>query len=385
MVVPATNLTVPAHASEAATTTATGSDPTRGLDRPHLFTPLTVRGTTIRNRIAVSPMCMYSSVDGFANDWHFVHLGTRAVGGAGLVFTEATAVTAEGRISPQDLGIWSDEHVPGLARIVEFVHGHGAAAGIQLAHAGRKASTAPPWDGGRPVDEAHGGWRPVAPSAIPFADGYAVPHELSVDEIQGVVAAFAAAAGRAIEACFDWIELHAAHGYLLHQFLSPLSNQREDEYGGIFENRVRIVLETVAAIREVWGEERPLALRVSATDWAGGGWTADDTVRLAALLAGAGVDLVDCSSGGTLPRVAIPMGPGYQVPFAEAVRRQGVLSGAVGMITTPEQADELIRNGRADLVLLARALLRDPYWPLHAARALRHDADVPVQYQRAYR
>jgi 2,4-dienoyl-CoA reductase-like NADH-dependent reductase (Old Yellow Enzyme family) len=322
---------------------------------------------------------MYSSVDGFANDWHFVHLGTRAVGGAGLVFTEATAVTAEGRISPQDLGIWSDEHVPGLARIVEFVHGHGAAAGVQLAHAGRKASTAPPWDGGGPVDEDHGGWRPVAPSAIPFADGYPVPHELSVDEIQDVVAAFAAAAGRAVEACFDWIELHAAHGYLLHQFLSPLSNQREDEYGGAFENRVRIVLETVAAVREAWGDERPLAVRVSATDWAVGGWTAHDTVRLAALLADAGVDLVDCSSGGTLPRVAIPVGPGYQVPFAEAVRRQGVLSGAVGMITTPEQADELVRNGRADEIrvlsdascALAEGELRQ--------RADAWDAGVPVE------
>jgi 2,4-dienoyl-CoA reductase-like NADH-dependent reductase (Old Yellow Enzyme family) len=383
--VPQTRLTVPAHASEAASTTLTGSDLAPGLERPHLFTPLTVRGTTIRNRIAVSPMCMYSSVDGFANDWHFVHLGSRAVGGAGLVFTEATAVTAEGRISPQDLGIWSDEHVPGLARIVEFVHGHGAAAGSQLAHAGRKASTAPPWDGGGPVAEDLGGWRPVAPSAIPFADGYPIPHELAVEEIQGVIAAFAAAAGRAIEAGFDWIELHAAHGYLLHQFLSPLSNQREDEYGGAFENRVRIVLETVAAVREVWREERPLAVRVSGTDWAVGGWTLDDTVRLAALLADAGVDLVDCSSGGTLPRVAIPVGPGYQVPFAEAVRRQGLLSGAVGLITSPEQAEELIRNGRADLVLLARAMLRDPYWPLHAARALRHDADIPVQYQRAFR
>jgi 2,4-dienoyl-CoA reductase-like NADH-dependent reductase (Old Yellow Enzyme family) len=383
--VPQTRLTVPAHASEAASTTLTGSDLAPGLERPHLFTPLTVRGTTIRNRIAVSPMCMYSSVDGFANDWHFVHLGSRAVGGAGLVFTEATAVTAEGRISPQDLGIWSDEHVPGLARVVEFVHGHGAATGTQLAHAGRKASTAPPWDGGGPVGEDQGGWRPVAPSAIPFADGYPIPHELSADEIRGVVGAFAAAAGRAIEAGFDWIELHAAHGYLLHQFLSPLSNQREDEYGGAFENRVRIVLETVAAVREVWREERPLAVRVSGTDWAVGGWTLDDTVRLAALLADAGVDLVDCSSGGTLPRVAIPVGPGYQVPFAEAVRRQGVLSGAVGLITSPEQAEELIRNGRADLVLLARAMLRDPYWPLHAARALRHDADIPVQYQRAFR
>jgi 2,4-dienoyl-CoA reductase-like NADH-dependent reductase (Old Yellow Enzyme family) len=378
-------MTVPAHASEAASTTLTGSDLAPPLERPHLFTPLTVRGATMRNRIAVSPMCQYTSVEGFANDWHFVHLGTRAVGGAGLVFTEATAVTPEGRISPQDLGIWSDEHVPGLARIVEFVHGHGAAAGTQLAHAGRKASTAPPWDGGGPVGEDEGGWLPVAPSALPFADGYPVPHELSIEEIRAVVAAFAAAARRAIEAGFDWIEVHAAHGYLLHQFLSPLSNQRDDEYGGSFENRARILLETVAAIRDVWTQERPLAVRVSATDWAVGGWDLDDSVRLAALLAAADVDLVDCSSGGTVPRAPIPVGPGYQVPFAEAVRAVGVLSGAVGMITSPEQAEEVIRNGRADLVLLARAMLRDPYWPVHAARALHHDADIPLQYQRAYR
>jgi 2,4-dienoyl-CoA reductase-like NADH-dependent reductase (Old Yellow Enzyme family) len=379
-----TNLTKLPHASEASSETLTGSDLTTALERPHLFTPLTVRGVTARNRIAVSPMCQYSSEDGFADSWHLVHLGSRAVGGAGLVFTEATAISPEGRISPQDLGLWKDEHVPGLRRVVDVVHEHGAVAGVQLAHAGRKASTAPPWDGGGPVAEDRGGWVPVAPSPIPFADGYPVPRELSVDEIRRVIADFATAAERAINAGFDWIELHAAHGYLLHQFLSPLSNQRSDRYGGSFENRVRVVLETVGAVREVWTQDRPLAVRVSATDWAVGGWTADDTVRLSALLVEAGVDLVDCSSGGTVPRAPIPIGAGYQVPFAEAVRRTGVLSGAVGLINSPEQADQLVRNGRADVVLLARAMLRDPYWPLRAARTLHQHADIPVQYQRAF-
>ncbi len=350
-----------------------------------LFTPLQLRDVTLRNRIAVSPMCQYSSRDGYADDWHLVHLGSRAVGGAGLVFTEAAAVLPEGRISPDDLGIWRDEHVAFLARITRFIREHGAAAGIQLAHAGRKASTARPWEGGRPLGVEQRGWTPlVAPSALAFDAGYQVPEALDLDGIRRVVAAFRAAAQRAHAAGFQVVELHAAHGYLLNEFLSPLTNHRDDEYGGTFENRTRLLREVVTSVREVWPASLPLFVRLSATDWVDGGWTVDDSVDLARQLAPLGVDLIDCSSGGAVPGARIPLGPGYQTPFAARVKHEAdVLTGAVGLITSPQQADHVIRTGQADLVLLARELLRDPYWPLHAARALGHDAVWPPQYERA--
>jgi 2,4-dienoyl-CoA reductase-like NADH-dependent reductase (Old Yellow Enzyme family) len=351
-----------------------------------LFSPFSLRDVTFRNRIVVSPMCQYSSDDGFASDWHLVHLGSRAIGGAAAVITEASAVLPEGRISPDDLGIWKDEHVPMLARAAEFVAAHGAVPGIQLAHAGRKASTARPWEDRAPVPPERGGWQPVGASAIPYDDGWLVPRELSAEEVEQVPAAFAAAARRALAAGFRWIELHSAHGYLLHSFLSPLSNMRTDAWGGSWEARAKLVLECVRALRAELGEDVPLAVRVSSTDWVPGGWSEEDTVRLAALLGAAGADLVDCSSGGLSPAQQVALGPGYQVPFAEAVRREtGMLTGAVGLITEPEQADEIVRSGRADLVLLGRGLLRDPYWPLHAARALGREAPVPIQYVRAFR
>ena len=350
-----------------------------------LFDSLAIRGVVLRNRIAVSPMCQYSSADGFANDWHVVHLGSRAVGGAGLVFTEATAVTAEGRISPSDLGIWKDEHVPVLRRITGFVADHGAVVGIQLAHAGRKASTQVPWAGSAVVGEADGGWQAVAPSPVPFRESDPAPHELTVQEITGVVRAFQVAAQRALEAGFRVIEIHGAHGYLLHEFLSPLANRRTDEYGGPFENRIRLLLEVARAIRQVWPEELPLFARISAQDWAEGGWTLEDSVELGRRLKATGVDLVDCSSGGMVPWAKVEVGPGYQVPFAEAVKRgAGILTGAVGMITEPTQAGAIVAAGQADLVLLAREMLRDPYWPLHAAQALGAKGAVPVQYSRAF-
>ncbi len=352
---------------------------------PGLFTPLTIRGVTLRNRIAVSPMCEYSSEDGFANDWHVVHLGSRSVGGAGLVLAEATAVTAEGRISPADLGIWKDEHVPNLKRITQFIASQGAIPGIQLAHAGRKASTQVPWIGSNAVSAADGGWQPVAPSAIPFRDQDPTPHELTIAEIGRIVDAFAVAAKRALAAGFRVVEIHGAHGYLLDEFLSPLANHRTDEYGGPFENRIRLTVEVAQSIRRVWPEDLPLFIRISAQDWAPGGWTLEESVELARRLTPVGVDLVDCSSGGMVPYAKIEIGPGYQVPFAEALRRQaGVLTGAVGMITEPEQADEIIAKGQADIVLLAREMLRDPYWPLHAAKALGTEAAAPVQYGRAF-
>jgi 2,4-dienoyl-CoA reductase-like NADH-dependent reductase (Old Yellow Enzyme family) len=350
-----------------------------------LFQPLTLRGVTLRNRIAVSPMCEYSSEDGFANNWHFVHLGSRAVGGAGLVLTEANAVTADGRISPQDLGIWKDEHVHKLSEITAFIKGNGAVAGTQLAHAGRKASTAAPWLGGKAVDPAEGGWRPIwAPSALPFDDASIVPEALSTEGIAAIVSAFARAVERAHAAGFEVVELHGAHGYLMHEFLSPLSNTRTDAYGGSFENRTRFARETVAAVRAVWPERYPLFVRISASDWAGGGWTIDESVELARIFKTMGVDLVDCSSGGTVPYAKIPIGPGYQVPFADRVRNEaGIPTGAVGMITEPEQAESIVADGKADIVLLARELLRDPYWPLRAATALGEDVEWPAQYRRA--
>ena len=352
----------------------------------HLFSPLEIRGITLRNRIAVSPMCQYSCEDGFANDWHFVHLGSRAVGGAALVIAEATAVTPEGRISPQDLGLWKEEHLEPLARTARFIREHGSVAGIQLAHAGRKASTARPWEGGKPVDESHRGWRPVVgPSPVPFAEGYPTPQELTVGEIQGLVQAFRTAAERALRGGFEVVEIHGAHGYLLHEFLSPFSNQRSDEYGGSFANRTRFLREVVRATREVWPERLPLFVRISSTDWQEGGWDLEQSVELASVLKNEGVDLIDCSSGGNIiPKERIPIGPGYQTAFAERIRRDaGILTGAVGMITAPHQADHTIRTGQADLVLIARELLRDPYWPLRAAQELRQEIAWPPQYERA--
>lgn len=351
----------------------------------HLFAPLTIRGVTLRNRIMISPMCQYSCHDGFATDWHLVHLGSRAVGGAGLVMVEATAVEARGRISPFDLGLWDDAHIEPLAPVARFVREQGAVPAIQLAHAGRKASVRRPWEGGGPLSPKEPlAWQPVAPSPLPFAEGYPTPHALSRDEIAGVVAAFRTAAQRALAAGFEVIEIHGAHGYLLNEFLSPLSNQRTDEYGGSFENRIRFALEVTAAIREVWPERFPLFMRLSVTDWIAGGWDIEQSVALARALQAHGVDLVDCSSGGVVPGAAIPVGTGYQVPLAERVRREaGILTAAVGMITAPEHADAIVRNGRADLVALARELLRDPYWPLHAARTLHYDVEWPAQYRRA--
>jgi 2,4-dienoyl-CoA reductase-like NADH-dependent reductase (Old Yellow Enzyme family) len=353
----------------------------------HLFSPLTLRDVTFRNRIAVSPMCQYSSVDGFATDWHLVHLGSRAVGGAGLVIAEASGVEARGRISPQDLGIYRDEHIEPLQRITRFIYEHGAVAGIQIAHAGRKASTHRPWErGSQPaVPESEGGWQVVAPSPLPFDAGYPQPGALSEAEIGDVVRAFGQAARRALEAGFQVVEIHAAHGYLLNEFLSPLSNQRTDRYGGSFENRTRIVREVVEEVRRHWPERYPLFIRFSVTDWVEGGWDTGQSVELARLLKPLGVDLVDCSSGGNSPKARIPVGPGYQTIFAEQVRREaGILTGAVGIITSAHQADHILRTGQADMVLLARELLRDPYWPARAAKQLGHEIPIPVQYTRAW-
>jgi 2,4-dienoyl-CoA reductase-like NADH-dependent reductase (Old Yellow Enzyme family) len=355
---------------------------------PHIFRPLQVRGITLRNRLVVSPMCQYSceARDGLATTWHLVHLGSRAVGGAGLVFTEATAVTPEGRISPQDLGIWSDRHAQALRPIVEFLKAQGATTGIQLAHAGRKASTARPWEGIRGLADHEGGWVPVAPSPIPFGDTYRTPREMTPQDIAGVVKAFADAAARAHEVGFDVVEVHAAHGYLVHEFLSPLANHRTDHYGGSWKNRVRILVEIVEAIRTRWPDHKPLFVRLSVTDWSPGGWDVEDSIHLARELAPRGVDVIDCSSGGLLPNQQIPTEPGYQVPFAERIRREApVMTMAVGLITTPEQAEEIIENGRADLVAMAREFLRNPYFPLYAARRLGNveAAPWPPQYLRA--
>lgn len=352
---------------------------------PHLFDRLSLREVILGNRIAVSPMCQYSCVDGFASDWHLTHLGSRAVGGAGLVLTEASAVVPEGRISPQDLGIWSDDHIEPFVRITRFIHEQGSVAGIQLAHAGRKASTYRPSEKSQgAIPPAEGGWQPVAPSPMAFDQGYAVPEALTEDGIRAVIRRFADAAGRARQAGFRVVEIHAAHGYLLHQFLSPFSNQRTDHYGGSFENRTRLVREVAAAIREKWPERFPLLIRISATDWAEGGWDIEQSVELVRQLRPLGVDLIDCSSGGSVPSARMPIGPGYQTPFAERVRHEtGVATGAVGMITSPAQADHIIRTRQADLVLLARELLRDPYWPLRAARELGQRFTWPVQYLRA--
>src|SRR5881398_3615595 len=352
---------------------------------PGLFDPLAIREVKFANRMFVSPMCQYSSHDGFANDWHFVHLGSRAVGCAGLVLTEATAVLPEGRISPEDLGIWNDEHIEMLSRIVSFIHEQGSVAGMQLAHAGRKASTRRPWEGSGAIPEAEGGWKKVvAPSALPFAESYPMPQALTNDGIQIVVAAFAAAARRACQAGFRVIEIHAAHGYLIHEFLSPLSNKRSDDYGGSFENRTRLCLEIVAAVRSAWPKELPLFVRISATDWIDGGWDIEQSIKLAGQLKEMGVDLIDCSSGGNVAHAKVPVGSGYQTAFAEQIRREAeVMTGAVGMITSPMQAEHIIRTGQADAVVMAREFLRDPYWPLRAARELEQPIAWPVQYLRA--
>jgi 2,4-dienoyl-CoA reductase-like NADH-dependent reductase (Old Yellow Enzyme family) len=348
-----------------------------------LFSPLTIKNTTFKNRIVMSPMCQYSATDGFSNDWHLVHLGSRAAGGSGLIITEATAVSPEGRISPGDIGLWSDDHIGGLKRIVNFIHQYGAVAGIQLAHAGRKASGAVPWEGKGQLGVKTGGWQTVAPSDIPFTDGNMIPEPLSKEGIHKVASDFKAAANRALAAGFDVIEIHGAHGYLLHEFLSPLSNQRSDEYGGSFENRTRLFLEVIDAVKSVWPAGNPLFVRISVTDWTEGGWTLEESVRLAIILKDAGVDLIDCSSGGNVYNASIPVSPGYQVPFSAEVRKTGILTGAVGLITTARQAESILQEENADLVLLARELLRNPYFPLFAARELGVDIKWPRQYLRA--
>ncbi|MBL1177236.1 NADH:flavin oxidoreductase/NADH oxidase [Pantanalinema sp. GBBB05] len=353
---------------------------------PHLFEPLTIRNVTLRNRIAVSPMCQYSSTDGYANDWHLIHLASRAVGGAGLVFTEAAAVEPRGRISPQDLGIWSDLHIEGLERIVQSIHSFGAIAGIQLAHAGRKASTAKPSEGGKPVDVLQGGWRPiVSSSATPFSPEYPTPEALTLEGIQQVTDSFVQATRRSLEAGFKVIEIHAAHGYLLHQFLSPLVNQRSDEYGGSFDNRTRFLREVVQAVRAVIPDRYCLWVRISATDWVEPGWEIEQSIALSDKLKFLGVDVIDVSSGGTVPGARIPATPGYQVGFADLIRREAqIQTGAVGLITDPQQADDIIRSGQADLVLIGREFLRNPYWAHSAAKALGQGAIAPVQYRRAW-
>ncbi|WP_268799862.1 NADH:flavin oxidoreductase/NADH oxidase [Pseudomonas huanghezhanensis] len=351
-----------------------------------LLEPYTLRQLTLLNRIAVSPMCQYSCVDGLANDWHLVHLGSRAVGGAGLIFTEATAVTKDGRITPEDLGLWNDEQIEPLQRITRFIAAQGAVAGIQLAHAGRKGSTWRPWvseQGTIPTEQ--GGWQPWGASDIAFDSHHKAPTPLDEAQIKEVIDAFVASAKRALTAGFKVVELHAAHGYLLHQFLSPLSNQRSDQYGGSFENRIRLTLEVTEAVRAVWPEDLPVFVRVSATDWVEGGWTVDETVELSRRLKALGVDLIDVSSGGSAAKAEIPVGPGYQTRFAERVKQEaGIATGTVGMITEPAQAEHILRTGQADMVLLARELLRDPYWPLHADEQFGAKKAVwPAQYQRA--
>jgi 2,4-dienoyl-CoA reductase-like NADH-dependent reductase (Old Yellow Enzyme family) len=348
-----------------------------------LFSPITIKNITMRNRIVQSPMCQYSSVDGFSNDWHLVHLGSRAVGGAGLVITEATAVSSEGRISPGDLGIWMDAHIPGLKRVVDFLIANGAVAGIQLAHAGRKASHAIPWDGGEQLIKGAGGWDSFAPSSEPFVMQELAPKELDRLAIEKVINDFKAAAVRAHIAGFKVIEIHAAHGYLIHEFLSPLSNKRTDAYGGSFENRIRLLLEVVRAIKSSWPADNPIFVRISSTDWVEGGWTLDDSVKLAVILKDAGVDLMDCSSGGNVANAQIPVKAEYQVPFSEAIRKTGILTGAVGLITNAEQAELILQENKADMVFFAREFLRDPYFPLHAAKKLEVNVAWPKQYGRA--
>jgi len=349
-----------------------------------LLSPITFKDITLKNRITISPMCQYSAIDGFANDWHMVHYGSRAVGGAALIIQEATAVSPEGRITPADLGIYQEEHLENLKRITSFIHQQGAVAGIQLAHAGRKASCAVPWDGGKQLKENEGGWTTVSSSAIAFNVDDHAPQALDSDGIKKVIDDFRTAAKRALNAGYQVIEIHAAHGYLIHQFLSPLSNHRTDEYGGSFENRIRLLLEILGAVQTVWPQNLPLLVRISATDWAEGGWNADEAVKLSAILKEQGVDLIDCSSGGLVPYAKIPVSPGYQVEFAERIKKEtGISTGAVGLITEVKQAEDILANDRADLIIIARASLRDPHFALHAARTLDDNIAWPLQYQRA--
>jgi 2,4-dienoyl-CoA reductase-like NADH-dependent reductase (Old Yellow Enzyme family) len=351
-----------------------------------LFTPLRFKSITLKNRIVISPMCQYSATDGFANDWHLVHLGSRAVGGAALVIQEATAITPEGRISYGDLGIWKDEHIAPLQRITKFIEANGAVPGIQLAHAGRKASCEVPWLGGGQIKEGPHHWQTVAASAIPFYETDHTPQALSTPEIKATVQAFKEAAQRALLAGYKVVEIHAAHGYLINQFLSPLSNQRTDEYGGSFENRIRFLSEIVAAVQTVWPVDLPIFVRISASEWVEGGWTIEDSVQLTRILKTKAIDLVDCSSGGNAPAAKIPAGPGYQVPFAAAIKQQAdIPTGAVGIITNAEQAEAILQAGEADLVFIARESLRDPHFPFHAAKALGDDIAWPDQYVRAKR
>ncbi len=353
---------------------------------PRLFEPLKIKSITFKNRIGVSPMCMYSSKDGFANNWHLVHLGTRASGGAGLVISEATAVSPEARITPDDLGIWKDEHVEKLKEITAFLEGQGSIPGIQLAHAGRKASTSSPWQGGKFLSENEVGWQPVAPSEIPFYDDNPEPEALNSEGVEKVISDFKEASKRAFLAGFKVLEIHAAHGYLLHQFLSPLSNHRTDNYGGSFENRIRLLLEVTRAVKENWPDDLPLFVRISATDWAAGGWNEEESVELAKRLKQEGVDVIDCSSGGLVPGVSIPVAKKYQVPFSEKIKKEsGIMSAAVGLITTPQEAEEVLQQEQADIILLGRELLRNPYFPLEAAAALGATVDWPNQYLRAKR
>lgn len=348
-----------------------------------LFSPLSIKNINLKNRIVVSPMCQYSAKDGFANDWHLVHLGSRAVGGAALIIQEATAISAEGRISPGDLGIWSDDHIPFLKRITSFIHENGSIAGIQLAHAGRKASVDVPWNTGKQLSPDNGGWTTLGPSAIPYADTDTAPEAFTKEGIEKIKSDFAAAAKRSIEAGYQVIELHAAHGYVIHQFFSPLSNQRTDEYGGSFENRIRLLLEVIETVQEVWPAENPLFVRLSATDWAEGGWSPEESVQLSAILKEKGVDLIDCSSGGNVPYQEIPLFPGYQVQFSEQIKETGILTSAVGLITEASQAESILQEGKADLITMAREFLRDPYFPLHAAVELDDEIAWPDQYARA--
>lgn len=347
-----------------------------------LFSPLSIKNITFKNRIAMSPMCQYSAKDGFANDWHLVHLGSRAAGGSGLIIMEATAVVPEGRISPGDLGLWSDEHTGYLEKITNFIHQHDSFAGIQLAHAGRKASCAAPWNGGMQLDPGNGGWQTYGPSPLAFLEGIRPPEQLDAAGIDKVVSAFRDAARRALNAGFKVIEVHAAHGYLIHEFMSPLSNHRTDEYGGSFANRIKLLCRVIESIKTVWPEENPLFVRISSTDWTEGGWTIEDSVKLAGILKEKGVDLVDCSSGGNVFHAKVPVGPGYQVPFSESIRKSGILTGAVGMITSAEQAESILSSEKADLIFMGRQLLRDPYFPLHAAKELGDDSKWPNQYLR---
>lgn len=352
--------------------------------KSELLSPLTIKDVTLKNRITISPMCQYSAVDGFANDWHLVHYGSRAVGGAGLIIQEATAISAEGRITPADLGLYKEEHIGQLRNITTFIHHQGAVAGIQLAHAGRKASCARPWDGGKQLNSNEGGWTTVAPSAIAFNPEDNVPDVLDADGIKKVIRDFRTAAQRALHAGYKLLEIHAAHGYLIHQFLSPLSNHRTDNYGGSFENRIRLLLETVKEVQTVWPQNLPLFVRISATDWVEGGWNIDEAVQLSSILKKEGVDLIDCSSGGLVPHAKIPLAPGYQVAFADRIKKEvDILTGAVGLITEVEQAKNILANGQADLIIIARASLRDPYFALRAAKSLEDDIDWPLQYKRA--